>query len=479
MAPKVVAYAVRALIGAAWLDCERNLETTSRVIQALSQYLESDVSIDSDLEMTPASACSSRVKAPDHELEAVMLAEDSNASTNFFDMDLGEDIHPNDDSFFDSDPTPLFPLDLQDWMFGPLGAQHLSQSPPLNEDNPTIAANASLQMGQTSNNGHSRDRTMTTSGDSTAEELSLQLQDMTIVHASSGGQQNFLISSPQPLQPLVQEHTSSPPSVSTSQPLESLAQEYTSSLTSVSTGQSQTQHQNMHSKLDGYIEYQQRSLRIMGLDGDSAALLAQDSSLKAASENPRHQRTMRKLYHGSISNFTIISLKNSLAVCRAESPNIDIERPVGLSKPGNHYKWITHLCTNNLQNNLDRRLHIYRLYLAIRGEFKSNLDDGFVNNSQASLRSAATQTGEKLAGNPVKLNTSNAYDQMLRHAERNLGCRSEDERARLRYDVTRLRVLGERLAKLVKGFGLGILCLLPFSEDDIDSYDVLTLTESE
>ena len=122
---------------------------------------------------------------------------------------------------------------------------------------------------------------------------------------------------------------------------------------------------------------------------------------------------------------------------------------------------------------------MFKLYLTLRGQFKADLDDGFVNENQRAISSASRQTAKKELGNPLKNKMSKAYDVMLRCAEKDFERKTDDERARLEASVEKLRKLGVRFYRFVKKFGPGVLCLLPFTVDDAYNAHALAMSETE
>ena len=434
---KVIAYALWGLIGAVFLDSSRNLEETCHTINALCGYLNQDVSADTNSRI-PTSAMPSGLE----DIFSPGRADDDSQ------MDVDEQ-HLN--SIVPSLPDSSV---YEGW----------TGNDPVSEDRTAVSVliRQHLSMPTTTPHHDSQNRTneQTLSqvlyGDLVPNhefpDHSLDLHGISVAHASFLGQQQFFMTTSQAI-----EH---------SVPV-------TKTKTKTKTKKVK-ERSDMHQKIDDYVEGQNKQYQSLPSSTHFPVSLTLTNIVEIRSEDPKHQATMRKLFHGTISASSVINIKNALTARRSAHV---IKASPAIDSPVFYYRMVEFLSDSRAQNTVETYYHIYMLYISLRGEFRSHLDDGFLHSNQQNLNPLSAEPAATI-GNPINKNLSKEYRNMLYRAVDDFEWKTEDEQERLIRSIDRLRKLGTRLYRFVRKFGIGVLCLLLFKDAKHDEH-VLSISEAE
>lgn len=319
------------------------------------------------------------------------------------------------------------------------------------------------------------------------DDLCFGIQKVGLAHAADGKQEKLVITVPPELEAPANPHRTP----SRSSPISPMA---TSSVLAppVSTTDGHPQRPTVvkprrkkDQKLEEYVSSQLRQAEITGAVSpiyDAQILPTIHQNFSPPSTNSKYQTTLRKLHLGMTSSFVVNVIKTALWAHKSSAPpKADVHScsPSNTASSSYHfYKAIT-LRRKRAQNSIEALHHTYELYRSFSEGFISEYKDGFVHSDQQKEAQATVSKKRKRSGNPLKKLMTQLYNDMIAVLEPDLDRKTEKEQEDMKRNVQKLRSLGSRLDTLVRRFGGGVLCLIPFPNSDVDSESAVAITEAE
>lgn len=381
-----------------------HISATCRTINVLCQYLEPGISTDASRPTSQLTASSTEGRMPGSlESDGYQRLSPEDA------MELDQiDFHTMYHSNFDFNalgPQPDDSLaDLSSLMRYPYQE--------LQSDGGTVALSTV-----------ERDHTSFTTGD-LADELCAELANFSLAHASLNGQKCFVVTT---IQPLARKQSSPRAKKSRSTKTSPQSRRNTESV-SVATV-------DLPTTVNTTLPFRQFAATV-------------ELPPLATSTN---QKTMRKLFMGTVSKFRVMHIKDVLGGLNSLQPRTEMPVSERREKSKHHYGKVRELSTSHI--SIEKHYHLYQLYLAVRDEFLSDLDDSFINSSKPIKHSGP--------GNPITKGLSIAYERMLNEVEPDVQYDTRRETV-AKKSIEKMRNMGYRLHLLCKAFGIGALALLPF-----------------
>ncbi|KAI9662215.1 MAG: hypothetical protein M1821_008381 [Bathelium mastoideum] len=190
----------------------------------------------------------------------------------------------------------------------------------------------------------------------------------------------------------------------------------------------------------------------------------------------KYGQMMTKLYHGLVSPFAVLHVRQALLV---QEPATSTELPEGdSSRAVFHYRMIKEIHSSRSADTVRRLHHMYSLYTSLRNRWQTDKDEGFVHQEFQTFTPGSAKR-RKGPGNPLLKDVARAFDDMLIAAEPQIRYKSQAQQRRLTSEIQKLQKIGERLFLLVKEFQLGILCLLFFHQSVEEAESIFAITEIE